>query len=168
MFGICAAFVALVIAVVLLTNADFFRSNNSQETQTGSLPPGQVGYDLKGFLHDETFFDAEEISLPIVEVNEGAPEEGTEGYTYVIPDGKAPDLKKAEKETSPSDVSEAADDGKELPENVNDTSDSDSGKEIGSRAGDSESTEPGGKTPNGADDRRKETGPDGKTGNRDL
>ncbi len=140
MFGICAAFVALVIAVVLLTNADVFRGNTSQETQTGSLPPGQVGYDLKGFLHDETFFDAEEISLPIVEVNEGAPEEGTEGYTYVIPDGKAPASKTPEKETAPSESSEATGDDKGSPEKGNDSTDV----------------------------KRKETGPDGKTGNRDL
>ena len=85
MFAICAAFIALVIAVVLLTNIDRFRSAPQEESQLGSLPPGQVGYDLQGFMYDETFFD-EEPTLPIVELIEGAPSEGTEEYTHVIPD----------------------------------------------------------------------------------
>ena len=86
MIGICAAFVALVIGAVLLANLDSFGGGSPEESSAPSLPPGQVGYDLKGFLYDESFFDEEESTLPIVEVTPGAPEEGTEGYTHVVPE----------------------------------------------------------------------------------
>ncbi|MCR5303802.1 MAG: hypothetical protein K6E33_04505 [Lachnospiraceae bacterium] len=107
MFGICAAFIVLVIAVVLLTNMDSLGwGRGKQPSQTGgeSLPPGQVGYDLEGFLYDETFFD-EETTLPLVEVISGAPEEGTEGYTHVIPDAEETgESGEKESETSESET----------------------------------------------------------------
>lgn len=142
MFGICAAFVALVIAVVLLTNADLFRGSAPEESQAGSLPPGQVGYDLQGFIHDESFFD-DDPTLPFVEVLEGTPEEGTEGYTHVDPEEKGIGRVKSE-ETAPEKPSDdrKPDEGK-MPRDD-------------------------GKAPQGAADKGKETERHGKAGSTDL